>query len=118
LEPPLSDEGIARQTAAGLRILDLAAGRHVRVRDENGKEVRRLDAPQYGVQMSPDGSLLAAFLDRDSRASDLALYEVASGKRFAPWAGHTGAITSAVGVAEASPLASIFLIQQCVGHMD
>jgi hypothetical protein len=73
LEPALSGGGVARQTAAGLRILDLLAGRAVGVRDEDGKEVLRLDIPQYGVQITQDGSLPAVFLDRDGQARDLAL---------------------------------------------
>jgi WD40 repeat protein len=89
------DDGVARQTAAGLRIFDWAVDGHLRVRDENGKQVFRLDAPQYGSQMSPDGSLLAAFLPRGNRARDMGLYEVASGKRVAQCLGHTDAILSA-----------------------
>ena len=95
LEPARSDDGVARQTAAGLRILEWAVARYVGVRDENGKQVLRINARHVGARISPDGSLLAAFLARGDRASDMVLYEAASGKRVAECLGHTEAINSA-----------------------
>ncbi len=79
LEPALSGVGVAQQTAAGLRIFDLVGGRAVGLRDENGKEVLRLNVRHYRVQISPDGSRLAVLLDRGGRGGDIGLYETASG---------------------------------------
>ena len=79
-DPPLSENGLARQTAAGLRIFALDGDHGGSMRDETGKQVCRLTDRYYGVQISPNGSLLAVILQRDGRASDIAIYDAASGK--------------------------------------
>ncbi len=53
LKPVLASDGVARQTSAGLRIFDWGVGRMLRVRDENGNEVFRIDIPHYGAQFKP-----------------------------------------------------------------
>jgi WD40 repeat protein/predicted Ser/Thr protein kinase len=113
LEPALSEFGLVRQTSAGLRILDLGGGRAVRVRDENGKEVFRLDALHFEVQISPDGSLLAVALESDARAFDIALYEVASGKRVAECIGHKEGIYSVAFSPDGKRIASASEDQLC-----
>jgi WD40 repeat protein/predicted Ser/Thr protein kinase len=94
LEPALSGVGLARQTAVGLRVLDLAGEKAVGVRDETGKEVLRLNVPHRGLQISPDGSRLALFLEHEGPPADIALYDVTSRKSVGLCVGHTDVITS------------------------
>ncbi|OWK39104.1 protein kinase domain-containing protein [Fimbriiglobus ruber] len=111
-EPALSGVGMVRQTAAGLRILDLAGGFALSVRDENGKEIRRLDVSHYGGEISPDGLKLAVFLNRNDRAGDMALYDVASGTRV-ECIGHTDGILSAAFSPDGKRLASASEDRSC-----
>jgi WD40 repeat protein/predicted Ser/Thr protein kinase len=95
-EPPLSGKGgMVFQTAAGLHVFDFTLDRGVSARDEKGKEVFSLNPlGQYGVQVSPDGSLLAVVVDGDIYGSDIALYEAVSGKRLGVCVGHKDPINA------------------------
>ena len=95
LDSAVTNFRLLRQTSNGLRIAESAGGRALVIRGENGKELLRLPVLHNGAQLSPDGSRLAVFLDRDGRGGDLALYDTASGQCLAQCVGHRDAITSA-----------------------
>jgi WD40 repeat protein len=83
----LSSAWGAQQTGAGLRIISPAGERPLRVLDETGREILRLNVRHDGVTFSPDGSRLAIRGGKDG-FTGLRLYEAASGKWIADCGGN------------------------------
>jgi WD40 repeat protein/serine/threonine protein kinase len=78
----------ARQTAAGLRIIELASGGDMLLRDETGKECLRLQVPFYNSQISEDGTRLAVCSAGEGRSGVAELYDAVSGRALARCVGH------------------------------
>jgi WD40 repeat protein/predicted Ser/Thr protein kinase len=100
-EPALSGQRIAQQTDAGLRVLEMAAGSAVGIRDERGKEIQRLKVSHIGARVSPNGSFLGVIF-----MNDMALYETASGKRISHCAGHADKVIQVTFSPDSQQLAS------------
>jgi WD40 repeat protein/predicted Ser/Thr protein kinase len=86
--PPLAQVRAVQQTRAGLRIVDSVGDDSLRLRDETGKLLLNLNLRVDGVQISPDGSLLALSVSHEARLFGFALDDAASGKRTALCLGH------------------------------
>jgi WD40 repeat protein len=82
-----------QQTGAGLRFISPTGDETLRVLDETGKVLLRLNVRHDGVKFSPDGTRLAVIVD-DDRFGGFALFEAASGKWIADCVGHKGQLFS------------------------
>jgi WD40 repeat protein/serine/threonine protein kinase len=91
---PTSSINLIQQTYAGLRIVESDAGRSLYMRNENGEVLLQLKMTSFTARLSPDGSLLAAYLAREGQAGNLIIHDTASGKRLAQWTCHGIPITA------------------------